>query len=125
MKSDQRMLKMKSLMLAVALAVGGGAAMAQKPDKPVNNGQMPNSREAVRAEARQASRDTANTSVPAQAGEASTMTNRQPNMQPPPASGKTRAEVSQETYHQRPMFGDKGEKTAIPNNVPGKMGTPQ
>ena len=122
MKSDHCM---KSLMLAVALSLAGGAAMAQKPDKAVNNGQMPNSREAVKAEARQASRNTANTNVPAQAGEASTMTNHQPNMQPPPNSGKTRAEVSQETYHQKPMFGEKGEKTAIPSNPPGKMGTPQ
>lgn len=125
MKSDQRMLKTKSLMLAVALAVSGGAALAQKPDKAVDNGQMPNSREAVKAEARQASRNTANTNVPAQAGEASTMTNHQPNMQPPPVSDKTRAEVSQEAYHRKPMFGEKGEKTAIPSNVPGKMGTPQ
>ena len=122
MKSDHCM---KSLMLAVALSVAGGAAMAQKPDKLVDNGQMPNSREAVKAEARQASRNTATTTVPAQAGEATTMTNHQPNMQPPPNSGTTRAEVSQQTYHQKPMFGEKGEKTAIPNNPPGKMGTPQ
>jgi len=121
MKSDPRM---KSLLLAVALSLSGGVALAQKPDKAVDNGQMPNSREAVRAEARDASRNTANTSVPAAAGEASTMTNRQPNMQPAPVSDKTRAEVRQETYHQKPRFGEKGEKSTSPTNPPNKMATP-
>jgi len=123
MKSDPRM--MKSLMLAVALSLGGGAAMAQKPDKAVNTGQMPNSREAVKAEARAVSRNTATTDVPAVAGEASTMTNHQPNMQPAPVSSTTRAEVRAETYHQKPRFGEKGEKSTIPTNPPGKMATPQ
>jgi len=122
MKSDPRI---KSLFLAVALSLGGGAALAQKPDKPANTGQMPNSREDVKAEARQASRNTANTPVPATAGEASSMTNHQPNMQPVPITDKTRAEVRQETYHRKPQFGEKGEKTGIPTNPPGKMGTPQ
>lgn len=122
MKTDFRM---KSALLALMLSVGGGVALAQKPDKPANTGQMPNSREAVKAEAREASRNTANTSVPSVAGEASTMTNHQPNMQPVPISNKTRAEVRQETYHQKPRFGETGEKTGIPTNPPGKMGTPQ
>jgi hypothetical protein len=121
MKSDPRM---KSLLLAVALSLTGGAALAQKPDTAVNNGQMPNSREAVKAEARAASRNTATTNVPAVAGEASTMTNHQPNMQTSPISDKTRAEVRQETYHRKPQFGEKGEKSTIPTNPPNKMATP-
>ncbi len=122
MKSDSRM---KSLVLAVALAASGGAALAQKPDAPANTGQMPNSREAVKAEARTATRNTANTNVPSAAGEASTMTNNQPNMQPAPISDTTRAEVRAQTYHQKPQFGDKVEKTDIPTNPPNKMATPK
>lgn len=122
MKSDFRM---KNVLLAVALAVSGGAAMAQKPDKPIDNGQMPNSREAVKAEARQAPRNTVTTPVPSAAGEATTMTNHQPNMQPAPVSDTTRAEVRQQTYKQKPQFGDKVEKTDIPNNPQGKAGTPK
>lgn len=116
-------LRMKSALLAVMLSLAGGTALAQKPDKPANTGQAPNSREEVKQEARQASRNTANTNVPA--GEASTMTNSQPNMQPVPISGKSRAEVREQTRHQKPQFGQTGEKTGIPTNPPGKMGTPQ
>ncbi|MBS0453085.1 MAG: serine/threonine protein kinase [Proteobacteria bacterium] len=116
---------MKSALLALLLSAGAGVALAQKPDRPPNTGQAPVSREAVKQEARQASRNTANTNVPAVGGEASTMTNHQPNMQPVPISGKTRAEVRQETYHQKPHFGQPGEKTGIPTNPPGKMGTPE
>lgn len=117
--------RMKSALLAAMLLAGSGVALAQKPDKPANTGQAPVSREAVKQEARQASRNTANTSVPAVSGEASTMTNHQPNMQPVPISSKTRDEVRQETYHQKPRFGQTGEKSGIPTNPPGKMGTPQ
>lgn len=117
--------RMKSALLAVMLSLAGGVALAQKPDKPANTGQVPNSREAVKAEARQASRNTANTNVPAAAGEATTMTNNQPNMQPVPISNKSRAEVREQTYHQKPQFGQTGEKTGIPVNPSGKMGTPQ
>ena len=112
----------KSLMLAVALSLGGGAALAQKPEKAPNTGQMPNSREAVKAEARGASRNTATTPVPA--GEASTMTNHQPNMQPLPISERSRAEVRQQTIHEKPRFGDKGERSTVPTNPQGKVGTP-
>ena len=123
MKADFRM---KSALLAAALSMAGGMALAQKPDKVQNNGQAPVSREAVKEEARQVSRNTANTSVPAVAGEATTMTNHQPNMQPAPSSSSTtRAEVSAQTYHQKPRFGELGEKTAIPTNPPSKMATPQ
>ena len=122
MRSDFRM---KSALLAVMLSLAGGAAWAQKPDKAANTGQSPVSREAVKEEARQVSRNTANTNVPAVGGEATTMTNHQPNMQPVPISDKTRAEVRQQTYHQKPRFGETGEKTGIPTNPPGKMGTPQ
>ena len=117
--------RMKSALCAVMLLAGGGVALAQKPDKPANTGQAPVSREAVKQEARQASRNTANTNVPAVGGEASTMTNHQPNMQPVPVSGKTREEVRQETYHQKPHFGQTGEKTGVPTNPTGKTGTPQ
>lgn len=122
MRSD---LRMKSALLALTLSLAGGAALAQKPDKAANTGQPPVSREAVKQEARQASRNTANTNVPAVSGEATTMTNHQPNMQPVPISDKTRSEVRQQTYHQKPRFGETGEKTGIPTNPPGKMGTPQ
>lgn len=122
MKTD---ICLKSLMLAVALSVSGGAALAQKPDKPVDNGQMPNSREAVKAEAREATRNTANTNVPSAAGEASTMTNHQPNMQPVPISDKSRAEVRAQVMPRKPQFGETGEKTGIPTNPVGKMATPK
>lgn len=122
MKSDTCL---KSLMLAVALSLGSGAALAQKPEKRVDTGQMPNAREDVKAEARSATRNTANTNVPSAAGEATTMTNNQPNMQPVPPGEKTRAEVSAQGYHRKPQFGETGEKTSIPTNPPGKMATPQ
>jgi hypothetical protein len=114
----------KSIVLAVALALGGGAALAQKPDKPVNTGQEANSREAVRAEAREAARNTTDTTVPP--GEASTMTNHQPNMQLLPISNRSRAEVRQEVMPPaKPRFGDKGERSVVPTNPQGKVATPQ
>ena len=116
---------MKSVLLAAMLSLAGGAALAQKPDKPVNTGQMPNSREAVKEEARQVPHSTANTSVPAAAGEATTMTNGQPNMQRAPSAERSRADVRQEARYQRPRFGDTGEKTSVPTNPPGDRGTPQ
>lgn len=122
MRADFRM---KSALLAVALSLGGGVALAQKPEKPVNTGQMPNSREAVKAEARQVPHNTDNTNVPAAAGEASTMTDGQPNMQRAPGAERSRAEVSQQARHQRPRFGETGEKIAVPTNPPGTKGTPQ
>lgn len=122
MRADFRM---KSALLAMVLSLGGGVALAQKPDKPVDTGQMPNSREAVKEEARQVPHNTANTSVPAAAGEASTMTNGQPNMQRLPNAERSRADVRQEARQQRPRFGDKGEKIAVPTNPPGNQGTPQ
>ena len=122
MKADFRM---KSALLAAMLSLAGGTALAQKPDKPANTGQAPVSREAVKEEARQVSRNTANTNVPATAGEATTMTNHQPNMQALPISNTSRAEVRAQTYHQKPQFGQTGEKTGVPTNPPGKMGTPQ
>lgn len=123
-KSDTRM---KSVLLALALTLGGGgAALAQKPDKPVNTGQQPNSREEVKAEARAAARNSANTNVPP-GGEASTMTNHQPNMQPVPISERSRAEVRQQAMPEKPRFGDTGERSSIPTNPAGKTraGTPE
>jgi len=120
MKFDSRK---TSLMVALVLSLGGGAAVAQKPDKPVDTGQMPNSREEVRAEARAATRNTANTPVPSAAGEASTMTNSQPNMQTLP-SERSRADVRQGMYASRPRFGEPGERSTVPTNPGGKVGTP-
>jgi hypothetical protein len=122
MKFDSRK---TSLMVALVLSLGGGAAVAQKPDKPVDTGQAPNSREEVRAEARAATRNTANTPVPSAAGEASTMTNNQPNMQTLPSeSQRSRADARQGLYATRPRFGEPGERSTVPTNPGGKVGTP-
>lgn len=107
----------KGLLLATVLALGSGAALAQKPEPVVNTGQMPNSREAVRAEAREAARNTSNTLVPA--GEASTMTNNQPNMQSLPLVERSRSEVRQSALPMRPRFGQTGERPMVPTNPEG------
>ena len=117
---------MKSALLAVMLSLGGGgAAWAQKPDKPLDTGQAQASREAVKEEPRRVPRSTANTSVPAAAGEATTMTDGQPNMQRAPSAEKPRAQARMDTRHQRPRFGETGEKINVPTNPQGHSGTPQ
>ncbi len=121
MKLDSRK---TSLMVALVLSLGGGATLAQKPEKPVDTGQMPNSREEVRAEARAAVRNTANTPVPSAAGEASTMTNNQPNMQTLPSVEASRADVRQGLFASRPRFGETGERSTVPTNPDGKVATP-
>lgn len=121
MKLDSRK---TSLMVALVLSLGGGAALAQKPDKPVDTGQMPNSREEVRAEARAAARNTANTPVPSAAGEATTMTNNQPNMQTLPSVEASRADARRGLIATRPRFGDTGERSTVPTNPDGKVATP-
>ncbi|MGR4868520.1 hypothetical protein ACIPRI_06590 [Variovorax sp. LARHSF232] len=121
MKLDSRK---TSLMVALVLSLGGGAALAQKPEKPVDTGQMANSREEVRAEARAAVRNTANTPVPSAAGEASTMTNNQPNMQTLPSVEASRADVRQGLFASRPRFGETGERSTVPTNPDGKVATP-
>ena len=120
MRFDSR----KSLLLALVMAFGGGTALAQKPEKPVDTGQMPNSREAVRAQAWEAARNTSDTAVPP--GEASTMSNHQPNMQtviPERSRAQARAQVMRPD---RPAFGETGERPDVPTN-PGdtEVGTPK
>ena len=117
MRFDSR----KSLLLALVMAFGGGAALAQKPDKPVDTGQMPNSREAVRAEAYEAARNTSNTAAPG--GEASTMSNSQPNMQTViPEGSRSQAQV----MPSRPRFGETGERPNAPTNpTDGDVATPR
>jgi hypothetical protein len=121
-----RQISFKTLLLAGALAVSSGAALAQKPDKPVDYGQVPNSRESVKAEAREAARNSANTLVPG--GEASTMTNHQPNQQQMPSEA-TRADVRQSAMVNttRPRFNQPGERPAVPTNpAPAtETGTPK
>ena len=78
----------------------GGQASTQTPSGVPNPPQrpdssMPNSREAVKAEARAHNRNNANNLVPK--GEASTTVNAQPNAMPQPTGEMSRAEVSQAT----------------------------
>jgi hypothetical protein len=108
-------------------AVGGQASTetrsgvgnaTQRPD-----GSAPASRDAVKAEARAANRNTANSLVPK--GEASTTLNDQPNAVPQPSGDMSRQEVSQEARKVKPQFGQKGERPDVPTNPMGKTGTPQ
>ena len=119
MRFDSR----KSLLLALVMAFGGGTALAQKPEKPVDTGQMPHSREAVRAEAYEAARNTSNT--PAPGGEASTMSNSQPNMQTV-IPERSRAEARLQVMPSRPRLGETGERPDVPtNSTDGEAGTPK
>ncbi|HSV61698.1 MAG TPA: serine/threonine protein kinase [Variovorax sp.] len=119
MRFDSR----KSLLLALVMAFGGGTALAQKPDKPADTGQTPNSREAVRAEAYEAARNTSTTPVPS--GEASTMSNSQPNMQTV-VPERSRAQARLQVTPSRPRFGESGERPDVPTNpTDGEVGTPK
>lgn len=112
----------KHIALAVALGLGSGAALAQKPEAPKDYGQTANSREAVRAEAREAARNSANTMTPS--GEASTMSNGQPNMvtaPDDPARGRTSAQLS--TQRQR-QGEPPAERYLPPTNPDGTVYTP-
>jgi hypothetical protein len=106
----------------------GGQASTQTPSGVPNPPQrpdasMPNSREAVKAEARAHNRNNANNLVPK--GEASTTVNAQPNAVPRPTGEMSRAEVSQQARKTKPQFGQKGERPDVPTNPTGKTGTPQ
>ena len=90
----------------------------QRPD-----GSMPASREAVKSEARVQNRNPANTTTPG--GEASTMTNNQPNAMPQVMSGTTRSEVRQDALKTKPQFGQKGERPDVPTNPKTSTGTPK
>lgn len=90
----------------------------QRPD-----GSMPASREAVKSEARANNRNSANTKTPG--GEASTMTNNQPNVTPQTMSGTTRAEVRQDAVKPTPQFGQTGERPNVPTNPKNSTGTPK
>lgn len=106
----------------------GGQASTQTPSGVPNPPQrpdasMPNSREAVKAEARAHNRNNVNNPVPK--GEASTTVNAQPNAMPQPTGAKSRAEVSQQARKTKPQFGQKGERPDVPTNPTEKTGTPQ
>ena len=106
----------------------GGQASTQTPSGVPNPPQrpdasMPNSREAVKAEARAHNRNNANNPVPK--GEASTTVNAQPNAMPRPTGEMSRAEVSQQARKTKPQFGQKGERPDVPTNPTEKTGTPQ
>src|SRR4051812_30655720 len=107
-----------SALLAGLLALTGTAAMAQKPDtvRADVNAAVPATRTDVRDEARANNKSPANTLTPA--GEPSTVTNHQPNVQPVPISNTTRAEVRQETLKTKPRLigGEKGERPDVPTN---------
>ena len=106
----------------------GGQASTQTPSGVPNPPQrpdasMPNSREAVKAEARAHNRNNVNNPVPK--GEASTTVNAQPNAMPQPTGEMSRAEVSQQARKAKPQFGQRGERPDVPTNPTGKTGTPQ
>jgi len=106
----------------------GGQASTQTPSGVPNPPQrpdasMPNSREAVKAEARAHNRNNVNNPVPK--GEASTTVNAQPNAMPQPTGEMSRAEVSQQARKTKPQFGQRGERPDVPTNPTGKTGTPQ
>lgn len=106
----------------------GGQASTQTPSGVPNPPQrpdasMPNSREAVKAEARAHNRNNINNPVPK--GEASTTVNAQPNAMPQPTGAMSRAEVSQQARKTKPQFGQKGERPDVPTNPTEKTGTPQ
>ncbi|MET3494014.1 serine/threonine protein kinase [Variovorax boronicumulans] len=108
-------------------AVGGQAStmtpagVANPTQRPDNS--MPNSREAVKSEARVQNRNNANSMVPK--GEASTTVNHQPNAMPQPTGAVSRAEVSQQGRKVTPQFGQKGERPEVPTNPTEKTGTPK
>lgn len=108
-------------------AVGGQAStqtpsgVPNPPQRPDNS--MPNSREAVKAEARAHNRNNTNNLVPK--GEASTTVNAQPNAMPQPTGEMSRAEVSQQARKTKPQFGQRGERPDVPTNPTEKTGTPQ
>ena len=108
-------------------AVGGQASTMTPPgvpnptQRPDNS--MPNSREAVKSEARVQNRNNANSMVPK--GEATTTVNHQPNAMPQPTGEMSRAEVSQQARKVKPQFGQKGERPEVPTNPTEKTGTPK
>ena len=106
----------------------GGQASTESPSGVANPTQrpdnaMPNSREAVKAEARVQNRNNANSLVPK--GEATTTVNHQPNAMPQPTGEMSRAEVSQTGRKVKPQFGQKGERPELATNPVDKTGTPK
>lgn len=104
----------------------GGQASTQTPAGVPNPTQKPagmvNSREAIRSEARIENRSPSNTMVPK--GEASTMTNNQPNAAQP-TGAMTRAEVRPTRNELKPQLGQKGERPEVPTNPKSETGTPK
>jgi hypothetical protein len=97
------------------------AGVANPPQRPDNS--MPNSREAVKAEARAHNRSNATNMVPK--GEATTTINHQPNAMPQPMGEMSRAEVSQTGRKVKPQFGQKGERPDVVTNPTDRTGTPK
>ncbi len=99
-------------------SIGNTANPTQRPD-----GSNPASRDAVKSEARAANRNNADSMVPK--GEASTMTNNQPNMSPKPSGEMSRQEVSQQARKTKPQMGQTGQRPDVPTNPTNRTGTPQ
>ncbi|MGJ7566932.1 serine/threonine protein kinase [Variovorax sp. GB1R11] len=125
--ASMAMAQTTSIPAAPDASVGGEAStmtpagVANPPQRPDNS--MPNSREAVKAEARAQNRNNANSMVPK--GEASTTFNHQPNATPQPTGEMSRAEVSQTGRKVKPQFGQKGERPDVATNPTDKTGTPK
>ena len=83
---------------------------------------MPNSREAVKSEARMAPRNTATTTTPT--GEPSTMTKGVPNA-PPVVGAMSRSEVKPTPRDLNRQAGQVGERPDVPSNPTNSTGTPQ
>lgn len=96
------------------------AGVANPTQRPDNS--MPNSRDAVKSEARAENRSSANTTLPK--GEASTTTNNQPNAAQP-TGAMTRSEVKPTRSELKPQAGQKGERPEVPTNPKEKTGTPK
>ena len=90
------------------------------PQRPDNS--SPNSRAAVRSEARAENRNNANSLVPK--GEASTTTAGRPNA-PAPTGAMTRAEVRPTPGELKPQMGQRGERPDVPTNPKNATGTPK
>jgi hypothetical protein len=76
----------------------------------------------VKSEARSEHKNSANTTTPR--GEASTMTNNQPNA-PQSTGALGRAEVKPSRDQLKPQAGQRGERPDVPTNPKGATGTPQ
>jgi hypothetical protein len=102
---------------ASTMSPAGVPNPTQRPD-----GTDPAARGAVRADARADNHSPANTATPG--GQASTMTNNQPNATPQ-TGAMTRNQVRPTSYDLKPQMGQKGERPDVPTNPEAKTGTPK